>query len=275
MLDGRSADLWQQRAMGKRHDVWHAQDVYRPRRNGEMHLQCGCSLHHCRPRMRQDGDGCFYQASSAPCTNGSCSGASGMGTCCTNACTSGSMQCGGGGVQTCQVGLTGCTDWKTTATCGSPLACLRSLGPPCAAPEWAAWPMPNAPIDVAAGAPNPMSYVYNGDGTVTDTVTGLMWQQNIGLPLNFSDSVNSCATLPLGGHSDWRVPSLIELASIVDFGEQEPSINSTFFPGTPGSAFWSTAPVITKTGWRRVIVFASGFSDASDPTAMLYVRCVR
>ena len=39
--------------------------------------------------------------------------------------------------------------------------------------------MPNGPTDVAAGAPNPEGYTLNGDGTVTDKITGLMWQQTV------------------------------------------------------------------------------------------------
>lgn len=72
--------------------------------------------------------------------------------------------------------------------------------------NWAEWPMPNGPADVAAGAPNPESYTANGDGTVTDNVTGLMWQQTVPLgatQISLGDATLSyCPSLRLGGHTD-------------------------------------------------------------------------
>ena len=54
---------------------------------------------------------------------------------------------------------------------------------------WADWPMPNSAVDVAAGAPNPQSYTNNGDGTITDGVTQLRWQQSApAAPYAWSDA---------------------------------------------------------------------------------------
>ncbi|WP_034640128.1 DUF1566 domain-containing protein [Desulfovibrio inopinatus] len=61
-------------------------------------------------------------------------------------------------------------------------------------------------------------FVDNGNGTVTDQATGLMWQQNdSGTTYNWEDSLAYCENLTLGGRSDWRLPNAKELQSIVDY----------------------------------------------------------
>jgi|GEM_PF-2319496 len=222
----------------------------------------------------QDGDGCFYQTSSLMCTNGACIGMSGAGTCCTNACTSGALQCGNGGIQTCQAVPNGCTTWKATSACGEPLVCERYTGPTCSDPNWAAWPVPNGQLDAQGGAPNPAVYVNNGDGTVTDKVTGLIWQQTTTADMTPSEAASYCSNLALGGQDDWRLPTLIELASLLDFGVN-PSIDAISFPNTPAVAFWSSSLGANSpgTGWQ--VFFAGGFSEAAPLTTKGYVRCVR
>lgn len=64
---------------------------------------------------------------------------------------------------------------------------------------------------------NQPSYTDNGDGTVTDNVTGLMWQQDMGVKMSYADAVNYVATMNLGGHSDWRIPTIKELYSLAIF----------------------------------------------------------
>ena len=97
---------------------------------------------------------------------------------------------------------------------------------------WADWPMPNSAVDVAAGAPNPQSYTSNGDGTVTDNVTRLKWQQaSPATTYTWSDALSYCATLTLGG-INWRLPSIMELASIIDTGQANAAIDPTAFPAT-------------------------------------------
>ncbi len=61
------------------------------------------------------------------------------------------------------------------------------------------------------------SYTDNGDGTITDNVTGLMWEQDMGSKISYSDAFTKADTLTLGGHTDWRVPSIKELYSLILF----------------------------------------------------------
>ena len=148
--------------------------------------------------------------------------------------------------------------------------------------------MPNGPTDVADGAPNPEGYSLNGDGTVTDKVTGLMWQQQtmtqgqtsppVYVTLTFSNANGTyCQSLSLGGYSDWRLPSLIELESIVDYsiGSPGPVFNTVAFGG-PAGLFWSTT---TDSPQIYVVDFTSGstnfYGTVSDSSGRAYARCVR
>ena len=64
------------------------------------------------------------------------------------------------------------------------------------------------------------SYKDNGDGTVTDNVTGLMWQKDMGSKMSFDEASGVASALRLGGYSDWRVPTIKELYSLILFTGQ-------------------------------------------------------
>lgn len=77
------------------------------------------------------------------------------------------------------------------------------------------------------------SYTDNGDGTVTDNVTGLMWAKTPDLngdgeirandKLSYEDAQASAETLTLGGYDDWRIPTIKEMYSLMDFRGVDPS----------------------------------------------------
>lgn len=64
---------------------------------------------------------------------------------------------------------------------------------------------------------NQPSYTDNGDGTITDDVTGLMWEQDMGTKITFDAAFTKATNSTLGGHSDWRVPTMKELYSLIYF----------------------------------------------------------
>ncbi|KAA3663344.1 MAG: DUF1566 domain-containing protein [Chloroflexi bacterium] len=67
----------------------------------------------------------------------------------------------------------------------------------------------------------------NGNGTISDSATGLMWQQNdSGSGKIWSDALTYCETLSIGGHDDWRLPNAKALQSIVDYGRSPNTTNS-------------------------------------------------
>ncbi len=65
-------------------------------------------------------------------------------------------------------------------------------------------------------------YRDNGDGTVTDLVTGLMWQQDPGDKKSFAEAVEGAASCSLAGYHDWRLPSIKELYSLILFSGIDP-----------------------------------------------------
>jgi hypothetical protein len=71
-------------------------------------------------------------------------------------------------------------------------------------------------------------FVNNGNGTITDNATGLMWMQNDnGAGVLWKDALSYAENLTYAGYSDWRLPDVKELQSIVDY---------TRSPATTGSA---------------------------------------
>jgi hypothetical protein len=151
--------------------------------------------------------------------------------------------------------------------------------------------MPNDLFDAFDGAPNQESYTDNGDGTVTDNITKLMWQQILtpapdagnnrvgfdwaGASTYCNTTLNAASPL-LGGHNDWRLPTAIELISLFDLGQQAPLINPTYFPMTTAmNVFWSSTPVVGSTTTMWGVGFLLGGQGQYPTTDFNYVRCVR
>jgi hypothetical protein len=70
---------------------------------------------------------------------------------------------------------------------------------------------------------NEATYLDNGDGTVSDLVTGLMWQQDPGAKMTFSEAAAGADSFGLAGYDDWRLPTIKELYSLIDFSGTDPS----------------------------------------------------
>ena len=64
---------------------------------------------------------------------------------------------------------------------------------------------------------NQPSYTDNDNGTITDHVTGLTWEQHIGDKITYAEAYFIADTMTLGGHDDWRVPTIKELYSLILF----------------------------------------------------------
>jgi hypothetical protein len=147
---------------------------------------------------------------------------------------------------------------------------------------------------------NPLSYTNNGNGTVKDNNTGLMWQRcsvgqnndstcsggastynwyqatgEVDSTYNPSGSryENVCGSLNLGGYSDWRLPSKKELITIVDYAISYPgtTINTTYFPNTIASSYWSS----TNADYAWSVSFGVGDVDYWSECNFMHVRCVR
>ncbi|TET38439.1 MAG: DUF1566 domain-containing protein [Planctomycetota bacterium] len=109
----------------------------------------------------------------------------------------------------------------------------------------------------------------NGDGTITDRATGLVWQKaDSGKAMNWKDALAYAGKLKLAGRDDWRLPSVKELQSIVDYskapdatdaGKRAPAINPVFKLTKKESWFWSGTTHI-ENQFAYYVCFGQAFS---------------
>jgi hypothetical protein len=138
------------------------------------------------------------------------------------------------------------------------------------------------------------AYVDNGDGTVTDTVTGLMWDK-----CPYGQTANDCSggsafrftwanalvqTVALNGinykgHNDWRLPSIRELESLVKTSLTHPAIDDVAFPNTDLSqSYWSSTLAVHDISGAWAVPFQTGdvaSLDGSQQANNSFVRVVR
>jgi hypothetical protein len=129
-------------------------------------------------------------------------------------------------------------------------------------------------------------YVDNGDGTVTDNCTGLMWQKhtadtNGDGTVSTSDAVLWCdaqshsQNATFAGHDDWRLPNLAELLSIVDHGRSDPAIDPLFSAAL--DRYWSSTSYALdpRRAWAIVFSYGTMAHNAKQFGTLDYVRLVR
>ena len=153
---------------------------------------------------------------------------------------------------------------------------------------------------------NPPAYKDNGDGTITDLNTGLMWQKTPDLEnkCTFNEAVAGAKRCRLGGYDDWRLPTIKELYSLIDFrgysmttAEQSvPYLDTRYFDfvfGNTGGGerlidaqYWSSNEYVGTTMGGAATVFGVNFADGRikgyprdhgprGTTAKHFVRYVR
>ncbi len=124
------------------------------------------------------------------------------------------------------------------------------------------------------------SYQDNGDGTVTDLNTGLMWQQTPDSEKStFAEAAAGAATFDLAGYDDWRLPSIKELYSLIDFSgntqptiaQSTPFIDTDYFDFEYGdesageriidAQYWSATEYVGTTMYGNPTAFGVNFAD--------------
>ncbi|MFS1422875.1 DUF1566 domain-containing protein [Shewanella sp. 10N.286.48.B5] len=130
----------------------------------------------------------------------------------------------------------------------------------------------------ASYSTNPPSYTDNNNGTITDNVTGLIWQKQMGDKLSYDEALLKINTLKLAGYGDWRIPTIKELYSLIQFtgsvkGEKAltPFIDTSFFNQPLGNTkagereidaqTWSSTEYVGKTMKSDDTVFGVNFVD--------------
>ena len=82
-------------------------------------------------------------------------------------------------------------------------------------------------------------FIDNGNGTVTDTITGLIWQKSDGGEMTIENAITYCSNLILGSETDWRLPNAHELFSIMNLQYSNPSLDASVFTTTTAQYWWS------------------------------------
>lgn len=124
----------------------------------------------------------------------------------------------------------------------------------------------------------PSHFVDNGDRTITDTRSGLMWSQATLTPecVTHADAVKTCAELDLAGHVDWRLPTVEELFLLADRSRKEPAIDTTAFPDTQSDWYWTSTISAWSSDYAWIVHFRYGSASAASRGLSLgLVRAVR
>lgn len=126
---------------------------------------------------------------------------------------------------------------------------------------------------------------------LVDRATGLMWQR---CPLGFQWLNSACQRdsalaegtdwqsalqaaddASHGDYTDWRLPNIKELGSIVDRSCWDPAISAMLFPATPAALFWTSSPNAVRPDVSAVVDFAKGAHRSLNKTESALIRLVR
>ncbi len=133
--------------------------------------------------------------------------------------------------------------------------------------------------------PNPR-FTDNGNGTVKDNLTGLIWLQNANVfgPKAWVQALTDCATLNSGegglsdgsAEGDWRLPNAKELYSLIDPGCAGSALPSGHpFTGVSNNVYWSSSTYAVDAAKAWIVYSYFGFVNVSSKTTTYYVWPVR
>ena len=205
-----------------------------------------------------DGDQC---ATNKACGGGVCGGGTAV-TCTVDATCAPGLGC------TCNPGYVGNGSVGGLCSCGGIVETVSTAAGDShvCAYDWPAW---------GQRPSTPTTFVAQGDGTVVDTQTRLQWTQSTSGMLLFSSGTTYCQNLALAGHDDWRLPTLAELESLLDYAKSADKWASVFAPQT-GTFFWSSIPRLHDGGASLWTVdFSTGKTWFWAPNFGLDTWCVR
>jgi len=129
-------------------------------------------------------------------------------------------------------------------------------------------------------------FTVHGDGTVSDQQTGLMWKQcaegqsgagctGTAATYTWQAALDLAAASGFAGYTDWRLPNIKELSSIVERKCYDPAINLGIFPNTPSGWFWSSSAHAYYSSYALIVYFSYGYDDISNRNNNNSVRLVR
>ena len=135
--------------------------------------------------------------------------------------------------------------------------------------DYPAWGIPNL---------TPGTLSANGDGTVTDNKSKLMWQQSdAGNSFNWSSAKQYCDSVMIGDYADWRLPTVAELDSIFDYNSTGTTLFASPFTNNAASTrYWTGRPLASNTSNYWYMMSNDASTATSGGTGNFgHVRCVR
>ncbi len=121
-------------------------------------------------------------------------------------------------------------------------------------------------------------FTDNGDGTVTDNLTGLMWAKdaNIDGYKTWDDAIDYCNALDHAGHDDWRLPNILELHSLIDIAHYGAALPDGHpFTGVQSYHYWSSTTLADVTDGAWYVNLDSGYVYCGYKTGTHYAWPVR
>jgi len=124
------------------------------------------------------------------------------------------------------------------------------------------------------------AFSRDSSGVVADSATGLAWQDDYSdngediKSATWQDALIYCEELTLGGISDWRLPNIRELKSIVDDSISVPAISSVFQNFT-SNRYWSSTTRASDSSDAWYVLFDDGHDGWVDKANGYRVLCVR
>lgn len=132
------------------------------------------------------------------------------------------------------------------------------------------------------------NFTNNGDGTITDNTTGLMWMQcSLGQTFsngnctgdaqtyNWQEALQAAHGYQFASLDGWRIPNVKELSSLTERQCVRPAINETLFPNTPSDDFWSSTPSLADQQRAWVVAFFNSSNSIKEKNLFVFVRLVR
>ncbi len=123
-------------------------------------------------------------------------------------------------------------------------------------------------------------FADNGDGTATDSETGLMWTKSDNdYGINWNDSEGYCRNLNLGGHRDWRMGTIDELEELYLVERDDPCCGNTchiYYPFNLSCTWvWSSTKGGSSSAWHFIFYDGTRHSHSIDASRVFRVLCVR